>query len=322
MRRSKKASSRAAAWRSSARKQALEGKLKGDNHDQDAGIKIVLRALEEPLRQIVGNAGDEPSVVLNKVLEGKGNYGYNAQTGEYGDLVEMGVLDPTKVTRYALQNAASVAGLILTTDAMVAELAEEKKAAAAATATAAWGHGRHGRHGHVSPAVNCSTGKGPARRPFSFVLHCPRGGGRCGFSSRRTTRSWPTACMHALRHSGYAVDWVKNGAEADSALDADEFDLLILDLGLPKKSGPRCAQAPARARLAHAGADPHRARRRQRPRARPGCRAPTTTSRKPFDLAELEARVRALTRRGMAGSPTLLHARRAHLRPGRARRVR
>jgi len=104
------------------------GKLKGDNHDQDCGIKIVLRALEEPLRQIVANAGDEPSVVLNKVVEGKGNYGYNASTGEYGDLVEMGVLDPTKVARCALQNAASVAGLILTTDAMVAEAPKEESA--------------------------------------------------------------------------------------------------------------------------------------------------------------------------------------------------
>jgi chaperonin GroEL len=105
--------------------QAL-GTLKGDNHDQDAGIKIVLRALEQPLREIVANAGAEPSVVVNKVSEGKGNFGYNAATDEYGDMVEMGVLDPTKVTRYALQNAASVAGLILTTDAMVAELPEDK----------------------------------------------------------------------------------------------------------------------------------------------------------------------------------------------------
>src|SRR6187397_2447035 len=96
-------------------------KLKGDNHDQDAGIKIVLRALEEPARMIAYNAGDEPSVVINKVVEGKGNFGYNAATGQYGDMVEMGVLDPTKVTRCALQNAASVAALILTTDAMVAE---------------------------------------------------------------------------------------------------------------------------------------------------------------------------------------------------------
>ncbi len=100
-------------------------KIKGDNHDQDSGIKIVLRALEEPLRQIVTNCGDEPSVVINKVVEGKGNFGYNAATGEYGDMVEMGVLDPTKVTRYALQNAASVASLMLTTDAMVAELPKE-----------------------------------------------------------------------------------------------------------------------------------------------------------------------------------------------------
>jgi chaperonin GroEL len=105
--------------------------LKGDNHDQDAGIKIVRRALEEPLRMIAANAGDEPSVVLNKVAEGKGNYGYNAATGEYGDMVEMGVLDPTKVTRSALQNASSVAGLILTTDAMVAEAPKEETAGAA-----------------------------------------------------------------------------------------------------------------------------------------------------------------------------------------------
>ena len=108
-------------------KQVLEGKLKGDNHDQEAGIKIVMKALEEPLRIIVDNSGAEPSVVLNKVLENKGNYGFNAQTEQFGDLVEMGVIDPTKVARTALQNAASVAGLMLTTDAMVAELVEEKK---------------------------------------------------------------------------------------------------------------------------------------------------------------------------------------------------
>jgi chaperonin GroEL len=100
-------------------------RIKGNNHDQDSGIKIVLRALEEPLRQIVANTGDEPSVVLNKVVEGKGNFGYNALTGEYGDMVGMGVLDPTKVTRYALQNAASVAGLILTADVMIADLPKE-----------------------------------------------------------------------------------------------------------------------------------------------------------------------------------------------------
>jgi chaperonin GroEL len=98
---------------------------KGDNHDQDAGIGIVLRAIEEPLRQIVTNAGAEASVVVNKVLEGSGNYGFNAANDTYGDMVEMGVLDPTKVTRYALQNAASVAGLMLTTDCMVAELPKD-----------------------------------------------------------------------------------------------------------------------------------------------------------------------------------------------------
>jgi chaperonin GroEL len=102
--------------------------VKGDNHDQDAGIKIVMRALEEPMRAIAYNAGAEPSVVINKVLEGKGNYGYNAANDTYGDMVEQGVLDPTKVTRCALQNAASVAGLILTTDAMVAELPKDDSA--------------------------------------------------------------------------------------------------------------------------------------------------------------------------------------------------
>src|SRR6059036_3102396 len=101
--------------------------LKGANPDQDAGIKIVLRALEEPMRQIVANSGDEPSVVVNKVVEQKDNFGFNAQTGEYGDLVEMGVVDPTKVTRFALQNASSVASLMLTTEAMIAELPKDEK---------------------------------------------------------------------------------------------------------------------------------------------------------------------------------------------------
>ena len=105
--------------------------LKGDNDEQNAGIKIVLRAMEEPMSQIVANAGEEPSVVVNNVANGTGNYGYNAQTGVYGDMVEMGVLDPTKVTRTALQNAASVAGLILTTDCMVADYPEDKPAAPA-----------------------------------------------------------------------------------------------------------------------------------------------------------------------------------------------
>ena len=102
--------------------------LHGENADQDAGVRIVMRALEEPLRQIVANAGEEPSVVLSKILEGDGNFGYNALTGEYGDLVQMGILDPCKVTRSALQNAASIAGLILTTDCMIARVPEEPRA--------------------------------------------------------------------------------------------------------------------------------------------------------------------------------------------------
>ena len=106
-------------------KQAIKD-LKGDNPEQDAGIKIVLRAMEEPMRQIVRNAGDEPSVVVDRVANGKGNFGFNAQTGVYGDMIEMGVLDPTKVTRTALQNAASVSSLILTTECMIADLPEDK----------------------------------------------------------------------------------------------------------------------------------------------------------------------------------------------------
>ncbi len=100
--------------------------LKGDNADQDAGIRIVLRALEEPLRQIVTNAGMEASVVLSRVSEGSGSFGCNAANGEYVDLMQIGVIDPTKVTRNALQNAASVAALILTTDCMIAEVPHPK----------------------------------------------------------------------------------------------------------------------------------------------------------------------------------------------------
>ena len=97
------------------------GEIKGDNADQDAGIKLVLKAIEAPLREIVANAGGEPSVVINKVMEGKGNYGFNAANDTYGDMIEMGILDPTKVTRTALQNAASVASLMLTTECMISE---------------------------------------------------------------------------------------------------------------------------------------------------------------------------------------------------------
>ncbi len=106
--------------------------LKGDNADQDVGIKIAARAMSEPLRQIVANCGEEAAVVLNKVAEGAGNFGYNAGNGEYGDMVSMGILDPTKVTRSALQNAASIAGLMITTECMVADQPEDKAAASAA----------------------------------------------------------------------------------------------------------------------------------------------------------------------------------------------
>ena len=105
-------------------------KVKGDNADQDTGVAIVRRALEEPLRQIVSNAGEDASVILNEVRNNKGNYGYNAATGEYGDMIAMGILDPTKVTRTALQNAASIASLMITTEAMVADAPDDTPAPA------------------------------------------------------------------------------------------------------------------------------------------------------------------------------------------------
>ncbi len=109
-------------------KAAIEG-LKGINEDQSHGINLALRAMEAPLREIVANAGEEPSVVVNNVKSGTGNYGYNAATGEYGDMVQLGILDPTKVTRSALQHAASIAGLVITTEAMIAELPKKEAAA-------------------------------------------------------------------------------------------------------------------------------------------------------------------------------------------------
>jgi chaperonin GroEL len=122
---------------------ALKGiaNLKGANDDQDVGINILRKAVEEPLRQIVGNAGADASVVLNAVMSGKGNYGFNAATGEYGDMVKFGIIDPTKVTRLALQNATSVAGLLLTTEAMIAEAPKPEKEGGGAQ------HGGHGMDG-------------------------------------------------------------------------------------------------------------------------------------------------------------------------------
>jgi chaperonin GroEL len=101
-------------------------KLEGVNEDQTVGIRILARSIEEPLRQIVENAGEDAAVVVNAVKSGKGPYGYNAATGEYGDMLDAGILDPTKVTRLALQNAASVSGLLLTTEVMIAEAPKDE----------------------------------------------------------------------------------------------------------------------------------------------------------------------------------------------------
>ena len=109
------------------RAQKALDKSAAPNEDQATGIRILSRAIEEPLRQIVANAGEDAAVVLAKVRDGKGTYGYNAQTGSYGDMLDMGILDPTKVARLALQNAASVAGLLLTTEVMVAEAPKDEE---------------------------------------------------------------------------------------------------------------------------------------------------------------------------------------------------
>jgi chaperonin GroEL len=127
------------------RAQARARKVKTDSEDQHIGVNILVRALEEPIRQIVANAGEEPSVITAKVAEGKGNFGYDAQTGEFADMIEMGILDPTKVARTALQNAASVASLILTTESMVAEAPREEGGGPR--------HGRNGRHDVGANAV-------------------------------------------------------------------------------------------------------------------------------------------------------------------------
>ena len=100
-------------------------KLKGDNDDQNVGISIAKKAFEAPLRQIVSNAGEEPSVIVNKVIDGKGSFGFNAATSEFGDMIEMGILDPAKVTRTALQAAGSVAGMMITTEAMVTDVPKD-----------------------------------------------------------------------------------------------------------------------------------------------------------------------------------------------------
>jgi chaperonin GroEL len=112
-------------------RQKVEG-LTGDNEDQDVGIALLLKAVSTPLRQIVANAGEESSVVLDKIKKGDGNFGFNAASGEYGDMIDMGILDPAKVTRTALQAAGSIAGLMITTEAMVSELPEEQGAGAPA----------------------------------------------------------------------------------------------------------------------------------------------------------------------------------------------
>ena len=132
------------------------GAIKGDNADQEAGIKLVLKAIEAPLREIVYNAGGEPSVVVNAVLAGKGNHGFNAANDTYGDMIEMGILDPTKVTRTALQNAASVASLMLTTECMVSESPKDDAPAGGGMPDMG-GMGGMG-HGHViAPPLCLST---------------------------------------------------------------------------------------------------------------------------------------------------------------------
>ena len=139
-------------------------KLEGANEDQTVGIRILARAIEEPLRNIVENAGEDAAVILNQVKAGKGAYGYNAATGEFGDMLEEGILDPTKVTRLALQNAASVAGLLLTTEVMVAEAPKDEEHAHGGMP----GRRRNGRDGYVKK-------KKPSHDRFTLPTACSNG---------------------------------------------------------------------------------------------------------------------------------------------------
>ena len=165
-------------------------KLEGKNEDQTVGIRILARSIEEPLRQIVENAGEDAAVILNDVRAGKGAYGYNAATGEFGDMLEEGILDPTKVTRLALQNAASVAGLLLTTEVMIAEAPKDGRSQP--RWHAAGRHGWHGRNGYVSrsAAARAPSGRAPALKPrlvrgFFFHWQKVACGAFCGVLARR-----------------------------------------------------------------------------------------------------------------------------------------
>jgi len=142
------------------RAQKALDKLEAANEDQQVGIRILSRSIEEPLRQIVENAGEDAAVILNRVKEGKGAFGYNAATGKFGDLLEEGILDPTKVTRLALQNAASVAGLLLTTRSWSPRPRRTRSTAMAAA-------GRHGRNGHVIPSLK--RYRFPKQQPIGFT---------------------------------------------------------------------------------------------------------------------------------------------------------
>jgi chaperonin GroEL len=151
------------------------GTIKGDNPDQEAGIKLILRAIEEPIRIIVQHAGDEPSVVVAAVLAGKGNYGFNAQNGQYGDMIEMGILDPTKVARTALQNAASVASLMLTTEAMVSEAPKEETGGAGGGMGGMGGMGMAtGGRDHPAGSFDPNRWRGLSAAPFQWCFAPPR----------------------------------------------------------------------------------------------------------------------------------------------------
>ena len=220
-------------------------KLKGDNHDQDAGIKIVVRALEEPLRQIVANAGAEPSVVLNKVVEGKGNFGFNAQTEEYGDLVEMGVVDPTKVDAHR----AAERGVRRRPDAhhrrrRSPSWSKRRRTAAAATATAAWAawaawawicNSRHAarvlRVRYPCPGRNEQEGtEVPSRYPTFLELRTKAP--RCGAFSLQSWRSRIEPLAEVLAA-------VEARDRARRLLDAVEDVLAIAQLSARTQSASR-----------------------------------------------------------------------------------
>ena len=313
---SRKASCRAAAWPCCAPSRRSTS-LKTDNDDQKVGINIVRKALQAPARQIVQNAGEDGSVVVGKILENnKYSFGYNAQTGEYGDLVAEGVIDPTKVVRCALQDAASVAGLLITTEAMVAERPKEAGPGDAGRRR----HGRNGRHGRhgllrsslrsqqsqAGPGIHagafcywsCAAARPSRMRPCLEHQACRRSAARCarphaaGSIARQQPgdrQQGPTSAMTDIATRVYNHTW-KIDPIVRSVLDTDFYKLLMaqtifrrhrdaqVTFGIINRTAAVKLAAADRHRRAEGAARPHPHAVALRAANPPGCAATCSTA--------------------------------------------